>query len=181
MKRFRFPRLWRNKKGVAAVEFALILPMFAGIYLGSVELTELLLVNRRVENLAASAADIVARDTLVRESELTDLQEAIDLLMDPNPVSGLKVRVTSIQINSSTDCVVVWSKSYHGYATLANGDKINDLPAELLTGETPSIVRAQVTYDYMTPIRWLLPATFSLKHTEYRRPRLVDPVPYSAT
>ena len=47
MKRFRFPRLWRNKKGVAAVEFALILPMFAGIYLGSVELTELLLVNAR--------------------------------------------------------------------------------------------------------------------------------------
>lgn len=175
---FRPRDLRRDKRGVAAVEFALILPMFVMIYMCSVEITELLLANRRVENLAASAADIVARDTMVTDAELNDLETALDLLLSPNTSAGMSARVSSITIDTDGSAEVVWSRSYNDYPALAAGDDVVDLPSDLTEDDnTPSIVRAEVIYDYQSPLRWMLPGPFRLTHSEYRRPRLVDPVP----
>lgn len=170
--------LRRDRRGVAAVEFALILPMFVMIYLCSVELTELLLANRRVENLAASAADVVARDTMVTSAELTDMDTALDLLLQPNPSTGMSARIMSISIDEDGDAEVVWSQSYNGYPTMAVGDSVTDLPSDITEDDnTPSIVRVEVIYDYESPLQWMLPGLFRLVHAEYRRPRLVDPIP----
>jgi Flp pilus assembly protein TadG len=174
MKRF----LRAAKRGVAAVEFALILPIMVTMYLGSVEITELLLANRRLENVAASAADILARDTMITETELTDVSTAMQLLMEPNPASGLKVRLSAITItNNGTTATVTWSRSYWSYPTLNAGSTVTDLPTDLMNANNPSIIRAEVIYDYDSPLNWMLPGTFRLSHTEYRRPRLVDPPP----
>ena len=42
--------MWRDKRGVSAVEFALLAPIMLLMYVGTVEIGNLLTVERRVES-----------------------------------------------------------------------------------------------------------------------------------
>ena len=63
--RARFRRLARrwtaSDEGVAAVEFGLIVPIMAVMFIGAVELSQAITVDRRVTQVASSTADLVAR------------------------------------------------------------------------------------------------------------------------
>ena len=79
----RLRRFGAAKRGLAAIEFAIILPMMVFLLLGSVDLLDALSVNRRAENVAASLADVIARDTAVSNAEMTGIWSAVNLLMYP--------------------------------------------------------------------------------------------------
>ena len=53
----RLPRFKSDENAVAAVEFALILPLLIVLYIGTAELTQAISVNRKVTHLASSLAD----------------------------------------------------------------------------------------------------------------------------
>ena len=54
----RFPRtlssLVRHKKGLAAIEFAMVLPVMLVMLMGTIELSNLLTADRRTESVAAT-------------------------------------------------------------------------------------------------------------------------------
>ena len=62
--RAAFRRFSADRRGLAALEFALIAPLMVLVLFGSVELTELLATNRRAENTTASVADVISRTVL---------------------------------------------------------------------------------------------------------------------
>jgi Flp pilus assembly protein TadG len=172
--RSRLSRLARDRRGLAALEFALIAPMMIVVLFGSIELTELLATNRRSENTTASIADVVSRDTVVEDDEISDLWKASKALMFPNSSSPLKMRVSSIQIESASQAKVLWSEGSNGYAPRGQGSSIA-LPAGMMVPGT-SVVVAESTYNYVPPIGIFLDLAFDLNHIEYRRPRVADPV-----
>jgi Flp pilus assembly protein TadG len=100
----------RATGGLAALEFAILAPMMVFLLFGSVELIDMLAVNRRVQNVAASLADVVSRDTEVTNSEMSGLWSATDTLMYPEPDTGIQIRVTSILIEDASTARVVWSE-----------------------------------------------------------------------
>ncbi len=172
--RHTFRRLVGNRRGLAALEFALIAPMMVLVLFGSVELTELLACNRRAENTAASVADVISRDTVITNQEMSDLWAASTALMYPNAATPLKIRVSSVQITNPTTATVLWSDGYHGYVPRGAGSAIA-LPAGMMIPAT-SVIVAETTYRYTPPIGVFLKLAVDLTHTEYRRPRVADPV-----
>ena len=174
-KLLRFRRVGAAKSGLAALEFAIILPMMVFLLLGSVDLLDALSVNRRAENVAASLADVVARDTAVSNSEMTGIWAALNLLMYPGTDSSLSERVTSITITSATNAQVVWSEAQHGLSPLAVNSTVT-LPSQMMVAGT-SVIRADTIYHYQSPLNFLYPGTVDFPHTVYRRSRLVDPIP----
>lgn len=54
-------RLRRNRSGVAAVEFAIGLPMFTGLLLMGLETVNLIMAHQQVSRIAISTADLAAR------------------------------------------------------------------------------------------------------------------------
>lgn len=168
--------LLRSRSGVAAVEFALMAPLMVVMLFGIVEVSELLNANRRVENVAASFADVVARDTIVDNDDMDDLWAAVEPLMYPEEDGPLKARVTSVLITSPTEARVGWSEGYNGKAGLVVGSAFS-LPGDLMTPNT-SVIVAEIDYDYAPAINVVLGGAMRLSHTEYRRPRVVDPITY---
>jgi Flp pilus assembly protein TadG len=168
-------RFAQARQGMAAVEFALIAPMMILLMFGSVELIDALGANRRVQNTAASLADVVARDTEVSDAEVTGLWAAADVLMFPDPTGDLGVRVTSISVESATVARVVWSEGHNGLAPLGAGDTV-DLPAAIMTPGS-SLIRADTTFVYQAPLDFLFTDDVNMTHTSYRRSRVVDPIP----
>jgi Flp pilus assembly protein TadG len=170
----RFRKLVRDRGAVAALEFALLAPMMVVTLFGSVELTELLSCNRRAENTAASVADVIARDTEITDDEMDDLWSAATTLMYPNAAAPLQMRVSSVNIISATEARVLWSDGHNGYAPRAVNTTIS-LPAGMMVAGT-SVIVAETTYRYTPPIGVFLKLAMDLSHTEYRRPRIADPV-----
>lgn len=174
MPSFSLPQFVRDRRGLAALEFALIAPMMVLVLFGSVELTEVLACNRRAENTAASVADVVSRDTVITNQEMDDLWAAASALMYPNSATPLQVRVSSVQITNPTTSTVLWSDGHNGYAPRGAGSKMT-LPAGMMIPGT-SVIVSETSYRYTPPIGVFLKLAIDLKHTEYRRPRVADPV-----
>jgi Flp pilus assembly protein TadG len=171
----RFSRFARAKKGSAALEFAIIAPMMIMLLFGSVDLLDVLNANKRVQNVASSLADVVARDTEVSDAEIAGLWSAIDVLMFPSGGDAVNTRISSISIESASIARVVWSEG-HGMDARQTGTTVDDLPAAMMNPGT-SIILAESEFAYDSPLGFLIEDGVTLRHQSYRRSRLVDPIP----
>ncbi len=66
-------RLLRDERGVSAVEFAMLLPLMITLYLGGVEVSQGIAVDRKVTLVARSLGDLVAQSTTVTNSDMTNI------------------------------------------------------------------------------------------------------------
>lgn len=167
-------RFGADRAGLAAVEFAILLPMMVILLFGSVEVINMLSTNQRVQNVAASLADVVARDTEVSNDEITGLWAAMDTLMFPEPPAPLTARISSVLIVDASTAQVTWSE---GSGMAARGvNSLVALPAAMMQPGT-SIIIAETSYPYTSIIGVVTPDEITMTHISYRRARLVDPIP----
>jgi len=170
----RLRRFARAKKGLAALEFAIIAPMMVFLLFGSVDLIDVLGANKRVQNAAASLADVVARDTEVSNAEVTGLWAALDVLMFPDDGANVQARISSITIVNATTARVVWSEGHGMTPRVANSTVT--LPSGMMTPNT-SVIMTETVYPYESLLGFLFTGTKNLSQNAYRRSRLVDPIP----
>ena len=61
-----FKGLARDKRGVSAVEFALLAPFMIALYLGCVEISDAVSADRKVSLTSAALANLAAQVTSIR-------------------------------------------------------------------------------------------------------------------
>ena len=66
-------QLAEDRRGVAAVEFALLLPVLALLYFGVVELTQGAMTEQRTQHVAATVGDLVAQNSTVTSAQVSDI------------------------------------------------------------------------------------------------------------
>jgi Flp pilus assembly protein TadG len=173
-------RFSRDDKGVALVEFAMIMPLMVLLYLGSVAVTMGVTTDRKLTLLARSLGDITAQDTNITSAEATDIFAAARAVMSPYKSDGtvLKMRMSSVKISADgKKACVRWSRSPNsGYARAANSDMTSDIPQDLRIANSYLVV-PEVEYAY-TPIvgAAVTKGTLTLKDILFMRPRQSDEV-----
>lgn len=166
-------RFARDRRGVSAVEFALLAPVMIAIYFGLAEFCQGFMAQQRVAHSTAQVADIVAQTDVVTKDEIDDTMAIGGLILAPFSSTPLKMRVTSVTRNSSGVAKVDWSRG-GGLAALAVGATVTVPAGMIANGET--IIMSEATYDYTSPLRYFLPGVTTFRNTYYLRPRLVDKV-----
>ncbi len=123
-----FRRFRRNRSGVAAVEFALLVPIMVIMYVGTVEVTEAVYVDRRVTLTTRVAGDMIARDEMVTKplSYVTDKISRSLSAMAPAKVEGLWMRVTTYGVDKGVSggpprAFVDWEVTCHVNGFLSDG------------------------------------------------------------
>lgn len=107
-------RFWRDGKAVAAVEFALILPVLIVLYLGSIEGSQLITVDRRVTMISGALGDLVARSQkTILPSDIDKYFVMTNTMMAPVNSTGLKQVVSSVYLKAGV-AKVQWSRGYGG-------------------------------------------------------------------
>ena len=81
--RMRFRGFRNNMSGLAAVEFAMILPLMITLFFGVVEISLALACRANVTNVAAVAADLVAQESVMTTSDVTDVFGAANAMLYP--------------------------------------------------------------------------------------------------
>lgn len=173
----RLRRFGAAKKGVAALEFAIIAPLLmVPLLLGSVDLIDVLGANKRAQNAAASLADVVARDTEISTPEVNGLWDGLEVLMYPNDAANMEIRITSVSIENSSTARVVWSEGHGGMTARTTGSTVTGLDARMMVPGT-SLIMAETVYKHDAPLGFLFQSQVRMTHNAYRRSRLVDPIP----
>jgi Flp pilus assembly protein TadG len=123
----------RDDGGLAAVEFAIILPVLLLIYLGLVELSRGVRAARQLDLVAHAVADLTGQvgDTgsassasQLDDTTLEGIIAAGQAMLTPLPTSSLKITISEILIQSHTAgattnyyATVNWSFAYNGAST----------------------------------------------------------------
>jgi Flp pilus assembly protein TadG len=174
----RISRLARDERGVSAVEFALLLPLMLTLYLGAVEISQGIAVDRKVTLAARTVADLASRPTTINNQYMTNSLNAALAVIAPYPDSPLSLTVTSVTIDKDGKATVAWSDALNGTAR-AKGSSVT-LPSALNIPNS-SLIWSEVQYLYTPTIGYVLSGTLTLKDQIYMRPRLSDSVTRTAT
>jgi len=91
-------RFHREQRGVAAIEFALILPILALLALGCFEVPRYVLLWQRLERASSGVSDLVAQaDDPLTADQASDIMSAAKMLMQPyNIMRDGKIIITSV-------------------------------------------------------------------------------------
>jgi Flp pilus assembly protein TadG len=170
-------RFARDQRGIAAVEFAMLLPLMMTLYLGGVEVSQAVAIDRKVTLIARTVADLIAQVTSVNSTDMSNILAASSAVVAPYPDTKLKIVVSRVDINSSSVAKVIWSKTKNGTARAANSTVT--LPTALTVPNT-SLIWAETSYDYKPTIGYVITGTMTLKDQIYMRPRLSDTVACSS-
>jgi Flp pilus assembly protein TadG len=152
----RFLTRFRDTEaGVAAVEFALILPIMIFVYIGSVEASALITVDRKVQNVSGAVGDLVARSKeKLTSADLQDYVRAAGGIMSPYGATQLRQVITQVRVSADgLTATVVWSRGYeHETAkpALARAENSSySLPAAIRSiAKNQYVIVAETSYSY---------------------------------
>jgi Flp pilus assembly protein TadG len=170
-------RFHNDKRGVSAVEFAMLLPLMITLYIGGVEVSSAIAVDRKVTLVARTLGDLVAQSTSVNATDMTNILNAATSVVQPYSPSLIQVTVSRVDVDANSIAKVVWSKTKNGSARGANS--VVTLPAALNTANT-SLIWAESQYAYTPTIGYVITGTMTLRDQIYMRPRLSDTVACNA-
>ncbi|TCT07232.1 Flp pilus assembly protein TadG [Tepidamorphus gemmatus] len=165
-------RFLGDERAVSAVEFALILPVLIVLYLGGVELSHTISVDRKVTAVASAVGDLVAQAKSIDNAEMNHIFTAATAIMAPYPVAPLKMVVSSVEVSSKGD-KILWSNGYHT-AGRAVGSAVS-LPAAVRI-EGTTLIMSEADYTYTPTLGQIFTESITLSDTFYLRPRSADKV-----
>jgi Flp pilus assembly protein TadG len=175
-------RLLTDRRGTAAVEFALLAPLMVMMYFGTAELTEGLMANRKVSTVASTIGDLTAQAASTTPSAMTDIFNVGKTVMQPYHTDSaqLRMRVSSVTVDAGGTPKVDWSQGSVGLTALAKGATVA-LPlatkANPNAPNTPfipagqSVIMAEARYQFASPVARYLPKTSDLHDVLYLSPR----------
>lgn len=164
----------KDKGGLSAVEFGLLLPIIVTLYLGCVEVSQAISIHRKVTLTARTVADLTAGSKQgVGDATKADADSSLSAaaaVLAPYPESNAKIVVSVVEIDSTGKAKIMWSKAKNGAARAA-GSSVT-LPAALnMPTDLRRLVWGEITYNYTPTIGYVLTGPMPLSENIFMSPR----------
>lgn len=183
-------RFVRDTRGLAAVEFAFIVPLMLTLMFGTIDVSSGVAIDRKVTLTARSLSDLVSQGSQVKAVDLKNFFGMGSAVMAPYSVTALTLaqKISAINVDATKKATVAWSYTgtvNAGVATLGQGDTpgavvTSQIPQELLVPNT-QLIWSVVTYTYTPIVGYVIKGSIPLTDQCFTRPRQSDTVTYSAT
>jgi Flp pilus assembly protein TadG len=169
----RIARFASDPRGVSAVEFAMLLPLMITLYLGTVEISQGVAIDRKVTLTTRTIADLASQVSTISNTDMTNILNATTAVIAPFDASKLKVTVSLVTIDSNSAAKITWSCTFQGTKRAVNSSVT--LPAALAVAST-SLIWSEASYSYKPTIGYVVTGTLNLSDQIYMRPRLSDTI-----
>jgi Flp pilus assembly protein TadG len=166
------------QSGVAAIEFAMLLPLMLTLFLGSVELSTGVAINRKAAIAAHTVADLASQYTNVTNADMTNILNAATDIIYPYSSTNLQTDVSELAIDGQGNATVVWSDTLNGTARTV-GSSVT-IPSNLATPNT-YLLLGETTYNYNPSYSSAVTGTMPLNDQIFMRPRQSNAVTRSAS
>lgn len=182
----RAAALVRDRRGVAAIEFAFIAPVLLSLYFVTMEVAQGIEANKKVGRIGSMVADLVTQQLSVDTDALDAIMKIGGAILQPYNRTKPTIVITAIKISddSAPKATIEWSrKMVDGKFSAGPAAKEEvKVPPKLLIRNT-FLIRVSSELDYRPVITWTaqqkaalgLAAAFDnieMQETYYLRPRM---------
>jgi Flp pilus assembly protein TadG len=191
-------RLLNDCSGIAATEFAVIVPIMLVLFFGVVEFSSGVAVDRKVTLIARTVSDLTSQaspptpnspSSTVDDNYLTNVFTASIAILQPYSPTPTNATISEVYIDSNQVAKIQWSKSATigsgatqaalGASTHSAGDIVT-VPPQLLVKQT-YLIFSEVSYHYVPTIGYVMGTSgVTLSDVAYTRPRQVVCVTYNS-
>jgi Flp pilus assembly protein TadG len=170
--------LIEDRRGIAATEFAVIVPIMLVMFFGVVEFSSGVAVDRKVTLMARTLSDLTSQSLSVANSDMTNFFAASSGIMTPYSSAPTRATISELYVDLNTLVArVQWS---NGSSPRAVGTTVV-IPAALAVGGT-YLIYSEVSYRYTPAVGYVMaPTGINLSDTSLTRPRQSTCVFYPTT
>src|SRR5436309_16019733 len=105
-------RFGSDRRGVAATEFVMIVPLMLTMFFGMVEFSSGVAVDRKVTLVARTLSDLTSQSTTVADSDLNNFFAASVAIFAPYSAQPTQATLTELYVDPTTHKArVQWSKA----------------------------------------------------------------------
>jgi Flp pilus assembly protein TadG len=161
-------RFLKDRSGLSAVEFGLLLPVMITSYFGVAEIGNYILADRKVTSVASTAADLVAQSTQVSDAGMADIMASLSVVIQPFNANDCTIRITSVTADALGVTKVAWSDALRT-SPRAVGSTIS-MPTGLVPANQ-SVIFAEVSFNYKSVVGMFLQNGITVTDQFYQKPR----------
>ena len=170
-------RFGSSTRGVAAIEFAAILPVLAVIFLATFDGGRAIATYMKVRAATYALASITNQYSTIASTDMSSILGASSVIMAPYNSTTPVVTVSQIEVTSATAATVEWSASQGGTARTV----VPPLPTALETSSTYPVylIFAEVSYSYTPLFGFFGSGGITFSDNLYTTPRGVSCIVYT--
>ncbi|MGI9508118.1 MAG: TadE/TadG family type IV pilus assembly protein [Geminicoccaceae bacterium] len=170
-------RFRRHDRGNVVVEFALVLPVLLMMMLASAELGRFVLLNQKIDRVAITMSDLVARAETISESELDDIFNAAAHVAEPFDLGGSgRVVISSVTNVGGGGATVAWQRTGGGSFITASEigaeGETADLPDDFAVRDGETAIISEVFFDFEPFLSEVIVSPRVIYRRAHHRPRL---------
>ena len=193
-------RAWRrlrvDERGVAAIEFALVVPAVILIYVVGFEVTQAATANRKLTDTTVQLANVTAQyTTMTCSTDIPNVLNASAQIMTPYPTGNLSIVLSEVSVDSSNHAYVDWYQPWSngalttgiaptitmpaGYQNQAATSSGCPIPAGAPNAIYTCYISVQTTYTYQPSIGAAFIGPITMTNQMFMLPRASSSVPIS--
>jgi Flp pilus assembly protein TadG len=165
-----------SKRAVAALEFAMILPVLLLLFLGSFDAGNAIAVYMKVRAATYTLAAITNQYSIIQSTDMTSITGAAGVVVSPYSATPLVVTISQIQIASNGSATYAWSYSPTGTAHSLGSTA--PVPTAFAIPNS-YVVFAEVSYTYTPSFGYFVTGPITLADNLYTTPRLSQCIEYT--
>ena len=171
----RFDR--QCERGNVVIEFALALPVLLMMLLASAELGRFVLLNQKIDRVATTMSDLVARTETINETELDDIFNAAAHVAEPFDLGGSgRVIISSVTNADGEGAKIAWQRSGGGSfikaSEVGTEGETADLSEDFAVREGETAIVSEVFFDFEPFLSEIIVSPRVIYRRAHHRPRL---------
>lgn len=178
----RLADLASDSRGASAVEFAILLPFMLTLYVGGVEVSQAVSIDRKVTIIARTVADLTSQNSTITTAQMNNILNASSAVVAPYAGANMTVTVSQVNIDKNGNPTIGWSCAFQGTARpaaqavpLCTSSKTGCIPQSLIVNGT-SLIWGETQYTYTPGLGYGITGSLKLKDQIFMSPRLTPTV-----
>ena len=164
----------RDRNGVSAVEFAMVLPLMILLYVGTVEISQAVAIQRKITLATRTVADLASQVTSINNADAGNLGIAALAVIKPFPDGPLNGSISAVNIDANGIAKIAWSDPINGGTPKPPNSTVTVPPALIVPNS--QLIWSELKYVYTPDFGGALFGPFDLSEQIYMRPRLSETV-----
>lgn len=153
-------------RGLAAVEFAMIVPLMLVLFFGTVDFSRGIAVDRKVTLMARTLSDLTSQNTAVSNTQLTNIFNASIGIMTPYSTAPVNARIVELYVDSNLAVHQIWTAT--SGTTPPSGTVT--VPTALKVASS-YLIYSEVSYTYVPLATYVMTSGITMSDFTFTRPR----------